>query len=224
MQVRVSTARVAGPHGALLESTSLAMDSGAVTVASGYPGPGHLALALAVGGRLRLTDGAVSLDGQLGGRVAATLRRRVALIDAPDVTEPEPSASVAAVVGEELAMAGARAWPADVRRWLAAHAENRHAHRRFDDLPAPIRLRMLAELATTDPQVAAVVLVMPDRHGAEPADIYAAAVELAATGLAVLVTVAPATARAMPTDAAQMGTDVAGVPVPVEPAGRGEPA
>ena len=49
---------------------------------------------------------------------AAVLRRRVAVVDAPGITEPDDALPVQTVVGEELAIAGHKAGRKAVQEWL----------------------------------------------------------------------------------------------------------
>lgn len=180
---------------------------------TGYPGPGHVALALLLAGRLPPSSGRVLIDGRPG---VGRRQRGVALVDAPGVTEPEPALSVAAVVGEELAIAGRKAWRSDVSSWLTRWGQPDVAHKRFEKLHPELRLAMLVELAAGSAAVEVLVLVMPDRHGVPAALIWDVATGAAAHGLAVVLTVAATTAERLPAAPTVMGTRSAADPVTVE--------
>lgn len=118
MSLIVDWLSIAGPHGPLLLPTDLDAPSAAVTLIAGDPGPSGTALALALGGRMRGCTGTIHLDGEAS---RSLLRTGVVLVDVPDVTEPDPSVSVRTVVGEELALIGAPASNADIRRFISGH-------------------------------------------------------------------------------------------------------
>jgi len=101
--VRLQADRVAvsGAHAPLLPATSVSARTGEVTLVAGEPGYGQaaLALALALGGRLVPSSGAVRLHGADDRRL---LRSGVALVDVPSVTEPEEGLTVRAVIARSL--------------------------------------------------------------------------------------------------------------------------
>lgn len=68
MQLTAVDVSVQGPHGPVLEPTSIRAESGSVSVVTGYPGPGHVALSLALAGRLPLSSGRVLIDGVIDAR------------------------------------------------------------------------------------------------------------------------------------------------------------
>ncbi|GAA1921186.1 hypothetical protein GCM10009775_12070 [Microbacterium aoyamense] len=141
-------------------------------------------LGLLASGRLRPSAGEVAIDGRVD---AASLRRRVALVDAPDVSDPDPNVLVAGVVAEELMFAGRRSDPIAARRWLAGRGFDELASVPISSVDPAARLRILCELAALREGVEGIVLVSPDRHGGEPAVWWGLAEELAERGLAVLV-------------------------------------
>jgi len=179
---------VDGAHSPLLRPTSLALSDGQVQLAVGPAGAGHTALALAGAGRIRPSAGRVLLDDLDGSVAPAALRRAVAVVDAPGVSEPDGALPLATVVGEELAMARLRAGRGAVAEWLADRDAAEHARTRYEDVPAAVRLRLMAELAAARPGVRALVLTAPDRHGIAPAVWWHIACTHAGHGLAVLVT------------------------------------
>ncbi len=185
MRWELDAVAVDGTHAPLLRPTSLALCDGQVQLAVGPAGAGHTALALAAAGRIRPSSGRVLLDDAV---VPAALRRTVAIVDAPGVSEPDGALPLATVVGEELAMARLRAGRGAVAEWLADRDAAEHARTRYEDVPAPVRLRLMTELAAARPGVRALVLTAPDRHGIPPAVWWHIASTHAGHGLAVLVT------------------------------------
>jgi ABC-type multidrug transport system ATPase subunit len=152
---------VTGPHGPLLRPTSLRIRTGELTLVAGEPGRGHTALALTLAGQLRPDTGEVLVDGRAD---RAALLRRVAVVDAPQVTEPDDGLRLAAVVAEELALSGAPAGRRAVAGWLAERDGTRYARDRFLTLPPALRTRLLVELAAARPGNEVLILDCPDRH------------------------------------------------------------
>ena len=206
---------VDGTHGPLLAATSLHVHPGEVVLVAGTPGSGHTALALCLAGRMRPSRGTVTLDGDDRAR---GLRAAVAVVDTPGVSEPDPVLPLRTVVGEELAMAGRRALPGAVTEWLSARGAQRWAGTRFEEVPAPVRLGLLVELAASRPGVRAMVLTAPDRHGGTPTTWWMAAAGRAPAGLAVVVTCTETSATLLGTPAVPLGGGRS--PVPPAPPGR----
>ncbi|HYY11688.1 MAG TPA: ABC transporter ATP-binding protein [Kineosporiaceae bacterium] len=175
----------------LLEPTTVSVASGQRLLVAGEPGHGHTALALALGGRLAVDAGHVELDGSRSGRA---LRRAVALVDVPGVSEPDPVLPLRTVVAEELAMAGLPTRHGAVQAFLDERGYGDLAGRTLEAVPPGPRLRILAGIAARRPGVIAVVTTVPDRFGGDPADWWGLAGELAATGLAVVVSCTDASA------------------------------
>lgn len=201
MQLEAVGVSVIGPHAPMLTGTSVRVDEKQVVLLTGYPGPGHVAAALAFSGRLKPDTGEVTLQGSSD---PAVLRRRVAVVDAPGITEPDDALPVQTVVGEELAMAGHKAGRKAVLEWLKEHGAAEHAATRFEHLPVAARTRLLAELTVARPDVKVVILTMPDRHGGDPHEWYALGQDLADRGYAVLITCADTSARLLDVPADQV--------------------
>lgn len=220
MELEAHAISVRGPHAPMLTPTSVGVAEHQLVLLAGYPGPGHVAASLALSGRLVPDGGAVKLNGKAD---SAELRRRVAVVDTPGITEPDDALPVRAVVGEELAIAGRKAGRRAVQEWLDEHDAAAHADVRFEHLPVSARTRLLAELTVARPEVKLVILTMPDRLGGDPHDWYAVGRDLAARGYGVLITCAEASARLLDVPAALMGEVDPPDPVQVTPAAPVEP-
>ncbi|MDX6262478.1 MAG: hypothetical protein QOH84_4166 [Kribbellaceae bacterium] len=221
MELKAHAISVQGPHAPMLHATSICVSDHQLVLLAGYPGPGHVALALGLSGRLHPNGGDVQLDGDASGRV---LRRRVAVVDTPGITEPDDALPVQTIVGEELAIAGRKAGRKAVEAWLAEHGWDAFAGRRFEHLPVGVRTEMLAELTVARPEVKFVILTMPDRLGGDPHEWYAVGEELASRGYGVIITCADASARLLGVEAAQLGSVNQPEPVRVEPVAAEAPA
>ncbi|WP_229384802.1 hypothetical protein [Microbacterium allomyrinae] len=167
-----------------LPPTSTVFETGRVTLAFAETEQRPTVLGLIAAGRMRPDTGGVLIDGRTD---ASALRRRVALVDALDVSEPEPNVTLAGVVAEELMFAGRRSDPLAVRRWLEENALAPLASLPIANVEPADRVRALCELAVLRKGVEGIVLVSPDRHGGEPETWWHIAQGFAARGLAVLV-------------------------------------
>lgn len=200
--MRVELAGVTkGPRGIALPETSLAFTSGWATLAVAETAQRPTVLGLIASGRMTPDSGTVTIDGAADRRA---LRRRIALVDAPDVSEPTPSVIVAAVVAEELMFAGRASDPISARRWMHAHDLHGVSRLPIADLAPTDRLRILLELATLREGVEALILVSPDRHGGDPGQWWQLALRFAARGFAVLAIAGESSSMALglPTAAA----------------------
>src|SRR5206468_12598875 len=117
---------------------------------AGEPGHGHTALALVLAGRLKVDAGFVELDGERTGR---RLRRAVALVDVPGVSEPDDVLPLRTVVAEELAMAGRSTRRGAVQAFLEERGLDRFAAHRLEAVPADVRTGLLTEIAALRPGV-----------------------------------------------------------------------
>lgn len=202
MEIHVQSVGVDGAHGPLLEPTSLRVRTGELVLVAGEPGTGHTALALALGGRMKPSVGEVLLDGKADDD---GLRRQVAIVDAPDVSAPEEALTLATVIGEELAFARQPATRKAVADWLLSHDARAHANARFESVPVEVRTRLLVAAASQRPGTTALVLVLPDRHGAGPHTWWTTASQAAERGLAVVVLCSETSARLLDVPAARIG-------------------
>lgn len=169
----------------LLEPTSLTVTDGDVLVAAGDPGHGHTVLALALAGRFHGHEGSVRLNGSADDK---ELQRRVALVDVPGVSEPDPSMPVKTIIGEELAIAGHKANRGAVRGLLTDLGLTEFENARVEDVDAGPRLAIGARLAASRPDVRFIVAVLPERIGGL-ADTWLPALNgLASTGIGIILT------------------------------------
>jgi energy-coupling factor transporter ATP-binding protein EcfA2 len=200
VEIHASRAGVNGGHGPLLRPTSLTVKPGELTLVAGEPGTGHTALALLLSGRMKPSTGTVSPD-------AGTLRKQVVLVDAPEVNEPEESLSLAAVVGEELAMNGMPSGKKAVHDWLVEHAAEEHASRRFEQVPAQTRCAVMLDLAAARPGVTALVLDSPDRYHPDPREWLALAQDQVTPERSVVVLCSYSSAHILGIPHARLGED-----------------
>lgn len=212
MEIHAQRVGVTGAHGPLLRPTTLRIGPGEFALVAGEPGDGHTALALALSGRLKPSTGSVLLDGR---DAPADLRKRVALVDAPEVNEPEAALLLRTVVGEELAMIGRRSGRKAVADWLVEHGADEHADSRFEHVPADLRCALLLELAASRPGVGALVLDSPDRYHGTPETWLALAKAKVTPERSVVVLCSTSSARLLDVPAARLGEDNT-PPVPEE--------
>ena len=123
-----------------------------------------------------------------------TYQGNIALVDVPGVSEPDPVLPLRTVVAEELAMAGLPTRHGAIGDYLDAQGLGHLATTPLEALPPGPRLRVLAGIAARRPGVLALVTTVPDRFGGDPADWWGLAGDLAADGLAVVVTCTDASA------------------------------
>ncbi|GAB3391467.1 ABC transporter ATP-binding protein [Amycolatopsis echigonensis] len=199
MQVRADRVSLKGPHGPLLPSTSLTVEEGCLTVVHGEPGVGITALALALAGRLKPTTGTVTADPE------GDLRRLVAVVDSPGVSEPDEALPLRVVTGEELALAHRPSSKDAVTAWLSQHDAAPYADSRFENLEPALRIRLLTALAAEREGVRVLVLDVPDRHTSDVELWAAVAREHAARGFAVAVLAATTPESALPFPPAKVG-------------------
>lgn len=173
-----------GRRGLALPETSLSFCDGQARLAIAETEQRPTVLGLIASGRMRPDTGRVLIDGH---RADSDIRRRVALVDAPDVCDPVPNVSLYGLVAEELMFAGRNANPLAARTWLTDNGMERDWRTPVADLAPVDRLRSLLELTVLRRGVEALVLVSPDRHGGSPHTWWALAEEFAARGLGVLV-------------------------------------
>lgn len=192
-----------GPKGRALPPSDVRLDSRTAVFVDAETAQRPTVLGLIMTGRMRPDGGEVTLDGEHDDR---GLRRRVALVDAPDVSEPHGDVRLADVVAEELMFAGLPRGPFAVRRELARLEASDHARTPMADVAPGLRVRVLCELAIKRPGVEGIVLVSPDRHGGDPGEWWTIACDVAERGPAVLVIAGRAARAAIAAEPAGWGT------------------
>jgi len=173
-----------GHAGIPLPERTISFETGRVTVAEAEVGDQPTVLSLILSGRMRTDSGVVTLDGVDD---AALIQERIALVDAPEVSEPAADLPLRTVVREELMYAGRSTSRAAIATTIAEAGGSDYATVRIADVPAAIRVRILAELASFRRGVEGLVITAPDRHGGDPRDWLAVATDLADRGFAVLI-------------------------------------
>lgn len=190
--MRITLREVSKGHA--LPTTSLEYHSGAVRFAIAETEQRPTVLGLIASGRMTPATGAVTIDGLVDNRM---LRRTIALVDAPTVSDPHADIALAGVVGEELMFAGRRATPLHARRWLREQGYDELASVPIGSIDPAARVRILCELAILREGTEGIVLVSPDRHGGSPAGWWRIAGEFADRGYAMLVIVGGSAAVAL---------------------------
>lgn len=185
--------------GRALPPTDAAFASGEATLVVVETEQRPTVLGLIAAGRMKPATGRVLLDGVDDRR---GLRARVALVDAPRASDPDPAVALAGAIAEELLFAGVPGDPRSVRGWASQLGVAGLLDVPLADVDPATRTRVLAELAILRDGVEAVALASPDRHGGDPRDWWALARSLADRGFAVLALASPASARVLRLDAA----------------------
>lgn len=174
----------------LLPPTDLLVGTGEVAIVHGPPGSSHAALGLALAGRIRLDSGSVTLSGD--GR-AGTRQRLVALVDVPEVNEPDDLIPWRVVIAEELAMAGLPSGPGPVRDWFAAPEDQNLDRALTQDVPGPARSDALLHLAAKrmahqHASDGFLFWPLPERLGISPGQALGIARKMAQQGFGVILT------------------------------------
>lgn len=167
-----------------LRPTTVTFESGSATLARAETQQRPTVLGLLASGRMTPGTGVVTVDGVAD---PARMRREIALVDAPLVSDPAPNVSTLGIVEEELMFSGGRATAGGARERLETLGLARWARTPIANVDPTDRVRLLLELAAARPEVSGIVLVSPDRHGGDPQGWWDAALDLAGRGLAVLV-------------------------------------
>lgn len=210
-----------GKDGEALPPADAAFGSGEAVLAVAETEQRPTVLGLIASGRMVPDAGTVTIDGTGDSR---SLRRRVALVDAPPVCDPEPNVTVTGLTVEELMFAGRPSTVPAARRWLAQHGFGDLARHPIGELVPRDRIELLMQLTALRPEVEGLVLVSPDRHRGEPAEWWQTANRFAAEGYAVLVVAGAAAIRVLaelpePEDAAVAEDGAEPEPEPTTDAG-----
>ncbi len=180
--------------GHALPPMSLEFGTGMVRYALAETEQRPTVLGLIASGRMRPATGSVTIDGASNARM---LRTSLALVDAPEVSDPHADIALAGVVAEELMFAGRRATPLHARRWLKELGYDDLASTAIGTIDPTARVRILCELAVLREGTKGIVLVSPDRHGGSPDGWWRVAEEFADRGFAMLVIIGGSAAIAL---------------------------
>ncbi|MFV0287656.1 MAG: hypothetical protein ACK5IM_14910 [Demequina sp.] len=186
-----------------LQPVTVTFESGAVTLVRAETEQRPTVLGLLASGRMHPDTGVIRLDGAVD---YAGMRDRIALVDAPTVSDPPAHVSTVGIVEEELMFAGRTATVTAARRTLDEWGLARWTRTPIGNVDPTDRIRLLLTLAAMRPGVEGVVLVAPDRHGGDPAGWWEQCLVLARQGMAVLVVAGDAAAATL------AGTSVAQMP------------
>jgi hypothetical protein len=193
--MRVQLTGVAkGPRQAALPPTTLGFRSGEATLARAETEQRPTVLGLIASGRMRPDSGTITIDDVVD---FGAMRRRIAVVDAPAVSEPAGDITFAGVVSEELMFAGRASGRAATRRMLDELGASDWSRYPIGTVPPTVRIGALTELALLRAGVEGVVITSPDRHGGDPNDWWRLSREVAARGYAVLVIAGDASAAAI---------------------------
>ncbi|ALV47230.1 hypothetical protein MB46_18755 [Arthrobacter alpinus] len=154
-----------GRHHTLLPATTVKARRSEVLLIQADGQERRTALALALTGRMKPSAGTVSIghDASLAG-----LRRRSAIIDAPEVNAPENHLTVKSLASEDLALV-----PFKFRdrtrptAWLVKHGFRDILDQWIEALEPTRLLHLQLELALANRDVDVVVVDSPDRHTAD---------------------------------------------------------
>jgi len=167
-----------------IPATDVEAFAGDVTLVSVEGGQRADFLSLMLSGRMSPKAGVVELDGREDPK---GLRKRVAIVDAPDTSAPADELPLDEVVMEELVFAGLRAPRRAMRKLLADEGLTDLASTTIGHLPAEVRTRVLTRTAAADRHVDILILATPDRHGGDTAAWADTARAWAARGYTVIV-------------------------------------
>lgn len=153
---------VKGRHEELVPPTSLRVDRGEVLLVVADPQISRTALALALSGRMQPTTGTVAWGHSDS---LKTLRQHSALLDSPEVNEPEAHLKVRDLVGEDLALVPGPIWRKPrPKKWMEEHGFSDVAGEWADAIDPTRRMELQLLLAAENPKLELLVLDSPDRH------------------------------------------------------------
>ncbi|GAA1496628.1 hypothetical protein GCM10009628_16310 [Paeniglutamicibacter kerguelensis] len=154
---------IAGRHQPLLEPTSLAVARGQILLVQAEPQPTRTALSLGLSARMRPSSGSVAWSGN---STLRSVRRISALVDSPEINEPEAHLKVRDLVAEDLALQPGPLWRrSSIDSWMERHRMDHLADSWLDAIDPLDRLALLTHLALEDHRVELAVFDSPDRHG-----------------------------------------------------------
>lgn len=170
---------IAGRHLPLLEPTSLAVARGELLLVAAEPQPTRTALSLGLSARMLPSQGTVSWSGNPATR---SVRLISALVDSPEINEPEAHVKVRDLVAEDLALQPGPIWRrSGINAWMKKHRMEDLANEWLDAIEPIQRLTLLTHLALEDRGIELLVFDSPDRHGIAE-DQWSRYLESVATG------------------------------------------
>ena len=176
----------------IIEPTSLRIKQGDLTLIVGETEVSQVAFALSLAGRMKLSSGSVKIDNEENPEL---LQEIVALVDVPNISEPDDVMKLETIVGEELAIAGRKAMPKHVRAFLQQNKISKYAKETFETLPNKIRYDVLMKLASIRPNTKVLLLAEPDRLGGKPEIWWRIAKKYNKLGFTVVVQCRESSAR-----------------------------
>ncbi|MFC0582130.1 ABC transporter ATP-binding protein [Micrococcoides hystricis] len=165
---------VAGAHQPLLPTTSFHVRPGELMLVQANTPLSSTTAGLVLAGRMKPTRGVVTLTqvqededfpNHSAKAVLKYLRHHSALIDSPQITEPERFFKVGDFVAQELALLPAGAERPSRKQWLADNGFADQGDVWVEQLNLTDRLELVTRLALADPTVRALIYDAPDRHG-----------------------------------------------------------
>ncbi|MGO4145869.1 ABC transporter ATP-binding protein [Paenarthrobacter sp. YAF11_1] len=163
----VQQLQINGRRDDLLPATSLQVRRGELLLVAGEGQDQRTALALALSGRMKPSNGVLSWDTTTKTK---KVRLASALVDSPGVNEPEQHLSVRDLVTEDLSLIPRRYRGALLSKpWLKVNSFEDIAGLWIEQIPAARRLELLTALALADPATDLLVVDSPDRHSADSA-------------------------------------------------------
>ena len=176
----------------IIEPTSLRIKQGDLTLIVGETEVSQVAFALSLAGRMKLSFGSVKIDNNENPEL---LQEIIALVDVPNISEPDDVIKLETIVGEELAIAGQKAMPKHARAFLQQNMISKYAKETFETLPNKIRYDVLMKLASIRPNTKVLLLVEPDRLGGKPEIWWRIAKKYNKLGFTVVVQCRESSAR-----------------------------
>ncbi len=179
-------------HIPIIEPTSLRIKQSDLMLIVGETEVSQVSFALSLAGRMKLSSGLVKIDNNENPEL---LQEMVALVDMPNISEPDDVMKLETIVGEELAIAGRKAMPKHVRAFLQQNKISKYAKETFETLPNKIRYDVLMKLASIRPNTKVLLLAEPDRLGGKPEIWWKIAKKYNKLGFTVVVQCRESSAR-----------------------------
>ena len=179
-------------HIPIIEPTSLRIKQSDLMLIVGETEVSQVSFALSLAGRMKLSSGSVKIDNEENPEL---LQEMVALVDVPNISEPDDVMKLETIVGEELAIAGRKAMLKHVRAFLQQNKISKYAKETFETLPNKIRYDVLMKLASIRPNTKVLLLAEPDRLGGKPEIWWKIAKKYNKLGFTVVVQCRESSAR-----------------------------